>query len=282
MGVLQGIAVALGVALAAAVAVGLVLRQSDRRTDDRVWRALDARRDPAPALYDPAMIAGLPDIAHRYFARAIQPGTPLSPVVALEMNGTFLLNGTELPMRARQILAPPDGGFVWQAEIGSGLMRMVGSDGLLEGPDGQSWTRFWLQGLVPLVRAGGSADHRRSARTRLMMEAVWAPAALLPQAGATWRQVAPDIAEVSLAALGDIAPMRLTIDADGFITEMTAPRWSDANADRIYRLQPFGGQVLDHARFGGFTVPARVEMGNLWGTPDYAPFFRATITAAHH
>jgi hypothetical protein len=33
-------------------------------------------------------------------------------------------------------------------------------------------------------------------------------------------------------------------------------------------------------RHGGFLIPTRVELGNLWGTPGYAPFFRATITSA--
>ena len=42
-------------------------------------------------------------------------------------------------------------------------------------------------------------------------------------------------------------------------------------------------EVVEQANLGGtggFTVPERVEFGNLWGTPDYAPFFLATIPAA--
>jgi hypothetical protein len=33
-------------------------------------------------------------------------------------------------------------------------------------------------------------------------------------------------------------------------------------------------------RHGGFLIPMRVELGNMFGTPDYAPFFLATITRA--
>lgn len=192
------------------------------------------------------------------------------------MAGHFVLNGKTLPMTARQVLAPP-AGFVWQARIGQGVSAFAGSDGLVAG---RSWTRFRLAGLVPLVRVGGDADHRRSAGTRAMMEAVWCPAMLLPQAGAVWRQTGRDQAEVAFPAHPDIAPLRLTLTPDGLIAEMVAMRWSDANADRRYRLQPFGGRVLESRSFGGVTIPVRMEMGNLWGTPDYAPFFLARVTAA--
>jgi hypothetical protein len=109
------------------------------------------------------------------------------------MEGTFILNGTEMPMTARQILAPPARGFVWQAEVGAGLMRFAGSDGY-HAPDGgavDSWTKFWLRGVIPLARIGGTEDHARAAATRVMLESVWAPASLLPQFGASGSRPAP-------------------------------------------------------------------------------------------
>ena len=75
------------------------------------------------------MISDLPDLAQRCFAAAIAPGTPLHRVERLEMKGVFVPNGTEMPMAARQILAPPRPGFVQQVDIGRGLMRISGSDG---------------------------------------------------------------------------------------------------------------------------------------------------------
>jgi hypothetical protein len=38
--------------------------------------------------------------------------------------------------------------------------------------------------------------------------------------------------------------------------------------------------MLEMGRFGGFLIPVRVELGNMYGTPEHAPFFRATITGA--
>lgn len=267
--------------LVAAVALGLWAHSRDRAQAARVWAALDAAREADPPRYDPTMVAGLPEVARRYFARAIEPGTPLHRVVRLEMEGSFIMNGNAMPMTARQILAPPSLGFVWQADIGAGLMRFGGSDGYLRAGGGaESWTKFWLHRLVPLARIGATQDHARAAATRALLESVWAPASLLPQFGAEWVQTGEDSAEVRFAGLPGLEPIQITLDAEGNPVEVWALRWSDANPDKTYRLQPFGGRMLEMTRHQGFLIPTRVELGNLWGSPDYAPFFLAKITSA--
>lgn len=271
------------VALAGAAALGLRVHGRDLAQRDRVRAALLAEREAQPPLYDPTMVAGLPPVAQRYFARAIRTGTPLHRMVRLEMSGTFTLNGKAMPMQARQILAPPGRGFVWQAEIGVGQMRFAGSDGYLSGPSGaESWTKFWLRGLVPLARLGGSSDHVRAAATRAMLEAVWVPAVLLPQSGGIWTETGPDTAEIRFAATPDLPPMQVRLNAEGDLIAVWALRWSDTNPEKRYRLQSFGGQMLDWAEFQGFRIPSWVKMGNHWGTPDYAPFFEANVTRAEY
>ncbi len=267
--------------LLAAIAFGLWVHSRDLAQMRAVWTALEAVREHDPPHYDPAMTADLPEVARRYFARAIDPGTPLHRSVRLEMEGSFIMNGNAMPMSARQILAPPDRGFVWQAEMGEGLMRFAGSDGYHRAQgDVESWTKFWLRGLIPLARIGGTDDHASAAATRVMLESVWAPASLLPQFGAEWVQTGPDSAEVRFADVQGIEPMQITLDAQGNPVEVWALRWTDANPERVHRLQPFGGRMLEMARYQGFLVPSRVELGNMWGTPDFAPFFFANITSA--
>ena len=129
MTTLKILALVLVALLLAGAALGALVHSRDRAQMRAVWASLDAMREHAPPLHDPAMVADLPEIAQRYFAAAIAPGTPLHRVVRLEMEGTFVLNGTGMPMRARQILAPPARGFVWDAQVGTGLMRFAGSDG---------------------------------------------------------------------------------------------------------------------------------------------------------
>lgn len=280
MTILKLFLVALAALVVAGLAVGLWAHSRDQARMRAVWAALERAREADPPRFDPAEIADLPEVAQRYFARAIEPGTPLHRVVRLRMEGSFVLNGNTLPMTARQILAPPAQGFVWQAEVGSGLMRFAGSDGFHAhgGHAASCWTRFWLHGLIPLVRIADTDDHARAAATRVMLEAVWAPASLLPRYGAQWVQTGPDSAEVRYADVQGIEPMHLTLDATGNPVEVSALRWTDANPDKVYRLQPFGGRLLEMTRHQGFLVPTRVEMGNMWGTPAYAPFFHATIT----
>lgn len=267
--------------LVAAVALGLWVNSRDRAQMRAVWSALEGLRVAGPPVFDPAMVADMPEVAQRYFARAILPGTPLHRVVRLEMTGSFIMNGTDLPMTARQILAPPAQGFVWQADMGAGLMRFGGSDGYSRAAGHEeSWTKFWLHGLIPLARVGGTGDHARAAATRLMMESIWAPASLLPQFGADWVQTGADSAEIRFADAPHLAPLQITFDALGDPVTAVSQRWTDANPERTYRLQPFGGRILETGLHQGFRIPVRVEMGNMFGTPDYAPFFLASITRA--
>ncbi len=263
----------------AGIAIGLWSSARDTRNAQTVRDALLSQREPTPANFAPAMVADLPEIGQRYFANAIAPGTPLHEVARLEMEGSLILNGREFPMRAEQILAPPHG-FVWRARAGAGLLRFSGSDGYRNGHT--SWTRFWLWGVLPVARIADTEDHARAAAARMVMETVWAPAALLPQSAAVWSQTGADQAEVRFPKVSGAEPIHLTLDAAGRVLEMTTLRWSDANPDRTYRLQPFGGRTLAHATHQGFTIPTAMEIGNLYGTPEYAPFFRARLTRVEY
>jgi hypothetical protein len=177
-------------------------------------------------------------------------------------------------MQARQVLAPPEG-LLWQAEIGRGLMRLSGSDGMV---GDRSWTRFGWLGLVPLVRAGGTPDHLRAAFGRVVAEAAfWAPAALLPQAGVRWTAADDDTARALVRHRGMEQQVDLRVDARGQPVWACIPRWSNANPQGVFRLQPFGGEPGDFRTVDGYTVPFRLDGGNFFGTPAYFPFYRARL-----
>ena len=268
----------------AAAGVGAAFRsyRAGMREAQDAWTRLESSAPAAGAAFDSGMVDGLPDVARRYFNHAIAPGTPLRPGVELEMEGTFLLGDKashqRFAMSARQILIPANG-FVWIPRLRRGPMVISGSDGLV---GGDAWTRFWMWGTIPVARSSPSPDLVRSAQFRSAAEALWAPASLLPQNGVRWQQVGPDRARATSERFEPAIAIEIEVAADGAVREVVGQRWSDANPEKRFRLQPFGGTVGSEASFGGYTIPVELDVGNHYGTADYLPFFQARITRARH
>lgn len=246
----------------------------DRRADRAEWARLAALQPADPDNFTAEMVADLPEPARRYFGYAIRPGTPLWPVVEIDMQGKFSLGTREAPnyqpMEAHQILAAPEG-FVWAMRTTGGMP--------VSGSDSGRWTRFSIFGLIPVARVGGDPDHRRSAYGRYVAEAaIWSPAALLPGPGVAWEAAGENTARVTVTH-GDLSQaVDITLDPEGRPVEVTFQRWSNANPDKVFRLQPFGATMSDFREVGGYRLPFRVEAGNLFGTEDYFPFFIAEVT----
>ena len=252
-----------------------LLRIRDWWAERAEWLRLGALQPRDPERFDPEMVADLPEPARRYFAYMIRPGTPLLPVAEIYMTGRFSLGTRDSPgyrpMAARQILAAPHG-FVW-------VMRLTG--GLpVSGSDSGGWTRFRILGLITVARLGGTRDHARSAYGRCVAEAAyWTPAALLPGPGIAWDAVDGDTARVTVTRDDLSQSVEIAVDAEGRPREVSFQRWSDANAEKTFRLQPFGGVASDFRPVGGYRLPFRVEAGNMFGTDHYFPFFIAEVTA---
>jgi hypothetical protein len=252
----------------------VALRLWDERSDRREWVRLADSRPPSPAVYDPAMVAELPEPVQRYFNFVIAPGTLLRTVVEIDMGGEFSLGTREKPnyqpMKARQILAAPTG-FVWKAKL-PGVVSVSGSDS-------GGWTRFRVLGLIPVARMGGDNDHARAAYGRYISEAVfWAPAALLPGPGIVWESLAQNTARVTVTHNDLSQAVELKIDTEGRPTVVKFMRWSNANAEKKHRLQPFGGNLSDYREVQGFRIPFKVEASNMFGTNEQFVFFKAVVT----
>jgi hypothetical protein len=254
-------------------------RMADKRAEDAGWAGLRTSAPGVRQVFEPAMVRHLPEAAQRYFLFTIAAGTPLHLVSEIRMRGEIGLGSQEAPnyqpMRASQILAPPHG-FIWRLDAGFGAMRMSGSDGMLED---RSWTRFWLDWTLPVVRAGGDENHLRASFGRVVAEAVfWAPAALLPGSGVRWEEGDGPGRARAIVTRGSLTQsLEIEVADNGQPLWVMIPRWSNANAEKEWRVQPFGGTLGDFRRFDGFTLPTRVDGGNHFGTGDYFPFFRARV-----
>lgn len=266
------------VILIAALA-GLALittRQMDLRADRAEHARLVALRPPAPARFSTDMVRDLPDPARRFFTFAIAEGTPLWTVARFQMRGSLALGTKDAPgareMTATQVLAAPEG-FLWQMSTTESVPGISGSDS-------NRWTRFWLAGLIPVARTGGTQDHKRSAFGRYISEAlIWTPAALLPSPSVSWQAVDDSTARVTVTKGPLTQSVDLTVGPDGAPQRVLLQRWSDANPERVFRLQPFGAELSDYRSFAGIRLPTHVEAGNFAGTPAYFPFFIADLTS---
>ena len=67
-------------------------------------------------------------------------------------------------------------------------------------------------------------------------------------------------------------------NADGKPVKVVFQRWSNANPDKTFRTQPFGGCLSAFREFGGFRLPTQIEAGNFFETDDYFAFFKATVS----
>ena len=162
------------------------LRWKDVGNDEATWQGLIRKANESSGSYDPYLIEDLPEPARRYFNFCIAPGSPIVSAVELDMTGELGLGSLDdpkySPMTARQILAPPHG-LVWRVQTGA----ISGSDGATSA---SSWTRFWLFGLIPVVRVSNNEDHQRSAFGRVVAEgAFWTPAMLLPSDNVRWEAI---------------------------------------------------------------------------------------------
>lgn len=252
-----------------------VWRCIDHRADREQIRRHTATQPVQPACFDPAMVSGLPEPARRYFLYTIKPGTALYRVANITMAGQFGMGDKASPnyldMRATQTLAMP-AGFVWKMRARRGLLRLSGSDT-------ECWTRFWFMGLLPVARMGGNADHTRSAFGRYVAEAVfWTPAAVLPGPDVQWECVDTNCARLTVHHKGLSQAVDLWVAPDGQPTRVRFERWSNANPEKVHRLQPFGGYLSAFREFEGFRLPTEVEAGNLFGTDQYFPFFVVKVT----
>jgi len=70
----------------------------------------------------------------------------------------------------------------------------------------------------------------------------------------------------------------VTVAADGQPTKLVFQRWSNANPEQEYHLQPFGGYLSSFQDFQGYRLPNNVEAGNHFGTEAYFPFYRVNVT----
>jgi hypothetical protein len=93
----------------------------------------------------------------------------------------------------------------------------------------------------------------------------------------SWEFVSADVARATVTHNDMVQTVDVTVDDDGRPTRVVIPRWTDANPEKTYQLQPFGGFLSEFQEFAGYQLPTRVEGGNFIGTEAYFPFYKARV-----
>ena len=213
---------------------------------------------------NPAALTQLDEPVRRYFAHAIGEAAPLGRPVRLVMNGRIKL-GAWLPFTAEQLNDRDS--FEWKARLGP--LRVV--DRYAAGRGSMDGRMF---GRARVFRACGE-DTSRSAAARTALEAVtFAPACVLPDRGVDWRAESDDL----IVATWTIPPERpevwVRINGAGAIRSVSALRWRGRDG-----YVSCGCEVHAERRFGDVVVPSSFTVGWWFGTPRYAPFFRAEVNS---
>ena len=243
------------------------------------WAARRVRKDwaalsvptPHPSLFDPALVAGLPEPARRWLTHAIAPGTPLWQSVEISMVGHIKI-GAWRPFTATQVVAPRLG-YIWAADARLFGLPVIGYDRLSGGTGEMRWR---LLDLVPVVSIDGP-DMTRSAAGRLASEIALIPTAF---GGATWTgATGPDTAVAEWGAGEQEERVELHLGPAGQLRAVLMQRWGNPDG-RPFARYPFGVTVTAERTDAGVTLPAAVRAGWWRGTDgqDAGEFFRARIT----
>jgi hypothetical protein len=266
------IAALAGSTVAAGTALGLHRLAGDRKAA-RIEQDLLARSHDGPDVFSPDLVAGLPEPARRYLLHALAANTPLAPVVRLRMGGTMTPQSGRLPvaLTAEETLAPRHG-FVWTARARMFGLPVRVRDHYFENDGG---IHVHLLELLPFPSAGGE-DVTRSSRGRLVAEAVWCPAALVPP-GVTWEAAGADRARFTLQVDGEPVSVTLDVAHDGALRAVTLERWGDAGVPAFEAL-PYGFGIEEEMTFEGITIPVRLRGGWWYGTRRFDPATAATFT----
>jgi hypothetical protein len=76
--------------------------------------------------------------------------------------------------------------------------------------------------------------------------------------------------------------VRMQLEADGLLRELTLARWSDLTEDGSYAWIPFAAHTEAERTFGDYTVPSRLRASWWAGTDREFEFFRTEVDAIHY
>jgi hypothetical protein len=229
--------------------------------------------------FDPEMLAErIPPPALRYLMHAIRPGATLARRAEITFHG-FVRLKPRLPwlsFRGRETIEAGRS-FHVTARASLGPLLVTTQDGY---DQGVATSQVRLFGLIPVMNRHG-ADVARSDRGRLVVESTWLPSSFLPEFGSRWSEEG-SLLQLSMPIDHEDVRVRMQLESDGLLRELSLERWSDLTNDGRYTWIPFAAHTEAERTFGDYTVPSRLHA--LWwaGTDREFEFFRTEVDTIHY
>ena len=263
----------LGIAAMAALAAAVLF--AARRRWDAATTALRGRllADAAPqaGVFAAAMLDGLPAPVARYLRAVLRDGQPMPRHVRIDWAGEFNMgrpgNDRWVPFTARQDFVPGAPGFVWDARMRTAGIVVNVRDGLVDG-EGSMLGR--LLGLATVVDRRGGEAMAVAALQRLLGEAVWLPAALLPAAGVQWQAIDERRALATLVGGTARATLEFRFGTDGMVESVYAASRSYDDGRNPPSQHPWQARLLRYGQVDGATVPVEAVVEWLLATGAHA------------
>jgi len=263
----------LGIAALAALAAAVLW--AARRRWDAATAALRGRllADAAPqaGVFAAAMLDGLPAPVARYLRAVLRDGQPMPRHVRIDWAGEFNMgrpgNDRWVPFTARQDFVPGAPGFVWDARMRTAGIVVNVRDGLVDG-EGSMLGR--LLGLATVVDRRGGEAMAVAALQRLLGEAVWLPAALLPAAGVQWQAIDERRALATLVGGTARATLEFRFGTDGMVESVYAASRSYDDGRNPPSQHPWQARLLRYGQVDGATVPVEAVVEWLLATGAHA------------
>ncbi len=261
--------------IAALVALAAAVLWAARRRWDAATAALRGRllADAAPqaGVFAAAMLDGLPAPVARYLRAVLRDGQPMPRHVRIDWAGEFNMgkpgNDRWVPFTARQDFVPGAPGFVWDARMRTAGIVVNVRDGLVDG-EGSMLGR--LLGLATVVDRRGGEAMAVAALQRLLGEAVWLPAALLPAAGVQWQAIDERRALATLVGGTARATLEFRFGTDGMVESVYAASRSYDDGRNPPSQHPWQARLLRYGQVDGATVPVEAVVEWLLATGAHA------------
>ncbi len=258
--------VVLVVAIITAALLLIAARQNRWQTGCIVRKLAEAASPVDFRQDDLEQMEGLPDPVLRYFRHVFLAGAEPASMMTIHQRGKLRIDPSARrwsPFSATYYVTENPAGFVWDARIRiAPMMHFQVRDVFV---DGVGAGAVHLLSAIPLGHDKDKPELNSGALYRYLAEAVWHPAALLPQSGVIWRAMDEAHAMATLTVAGITVSLEFRFNRLGEIIGVyTEERFG--RFDGQYKKYPWEGHFSHYRKIGGVRIPLYGEVG--WHLPE--------------